>query len=270
MRQIAVFCIGILLTFCGQAMGQSFLGQLYEQTTWSTGSWVEYEVESTTNDQTSHSQVKISILPAESSSESPLYWIEIATRNEIGDVDKMKVKMPKVSRQDMGDASPLKELIVQHNDAQPVRLTLDHPVKLPNLDVLRGTSDSPDEQVQDMGRVQIETTGGLFTCQQIQKSGTKLTENPTAGGTFNHETLFTNTLWLSDQVCTGVVKGQDQTETVIRFTKKNDPASTTERDRKISDITYTLIAHGKSGAESEITGTPRNLSAPPLPPGSGK
>ncbi len=245
---------------------QSFLAQLYEQADWKIGSWAEYEVKNLFAGQENISQVKISILSREKTSADTLYWLEITTKNSKGDTDKMKVKMPKLSRAQIKEVSPIRELIIQHNDHQAVRLELNRPMRLPTLDALQNAGQLLDEATEIVGTEQITTKAGAFDCRHIRKTGEQMTESPSSDGIVRHYSKQTQNLWLSEKICTGVIKGQDVVETTVTSYKTGELAANTPQETKTSETHFLLLQAGDTGAVSLITGEPKNLSAPPAPP----
>lgn len=267
MRHLFWLILTIIFTLPAAGHTQSFLGFLYDQPTWQPGSWATYEVTSQVDERQTQSTVSVNILSAEPSADETLYWIEIVTENEAGDIDKMKVKMPKMSREEMKAISPVRELVVQRNDNQAYRLALELNVNLPNLDALQNPAAPTEEKITELGQEAVETPIGSFTCQHVQRTGQKTADNATPNGLLVSNTNFNHEAWLNDAVCTGVIKGHEISETTITF-KPHDPAqSVTEKEKRTAEITYTLLDYGDSGAQSQITGDLKTMSPPPGPPG---
>ncbi|OQY26448.1 MAG: hypothetical protein B6244_13535 [Candidatus Cloacimonetes bacterium 4572_55] len=265
---LSVFFITVALTLIHlTANSQSLLRYLYEQQDWIPGSWAEYEVKNLHDGKETVSRIKISILSSEKVDGTTLYDVEIVTRSDTGDVDKMKVKMPKKSREEMKASSSLRELVVQHNDNQPVRLSLKMNFHMPQLDALEESRPPIEETVSELGTENVETKAGKFECRHIQKKGKRRTEKPKKRDMVVQETGYTDDVWLSDLVCLGVIKGNNYTETTMTLVK-NDPAEPlVEQGKKTSESHYLLVDYGDSGAKSEIFGEPVDMGDPPSPPG---
>lgn len=259
---IGLFLILVPIT----AWSQSFLSYLYDQDSWPSGSWAEYAVENHVRGEIKKSRVRVAILGTEGSDEGTLYWLEIRTQTEDTRIDKMKVKMLKLDRETMKTKSPLREVIVQHNDSQAIRLFLDLHLPSPYLDALQGDGDA-EPIVEEIAIEKLDLEAGQFETKQIRKTQKQTSQTKSGDYLLTYNSHTTVNAWLSDRVCTGVVQGREITNTSTQVQRIDLSEPPEDRGTRTTEIYFKLISYGDSGAESEIIGDPKDMGGIPGPPG---
>ena len=94
------------------------------------------------------------------------------------------------------------------------------------------------DQIADLGTEKIETTAGSFSTNHIQKTGASASEIPSDKYIFSHQITFKKDMWLNKSVCTGVIKGQEWTETGTIVSSVDQSTPVQDRGQRLPEAEY--------------------------------